>query len=320
MANVGVLIDEADGQIKKSNRGVLSVARRDEKNVVCALILEGKVDSYRELLGPLGVDRIISVAADGFDLGPYPELQAEALRMAMDEFRLDILLGVSSITGNDRLARVAACKKMSLILDCTDVDLAEGIVKKSHFSSRTTAILKLREPPWILGIRPNLFPETKSFRDAQVVTYVAPVQRSERLRIKGLRRGMTRGPDVSEAEIIIAGGRGLGSAENFKILQDCADQLGAAVGASRAAVDAGFASHAMQVGQTGKTVSPKLYVACGISGSIQHFAGMKTSKVVVAINHDPDAPIFNKCDYGLQADLFEVLPVLTKALDRRSST
>jgi electron transfer flavoprotein alpha subunit len=120
--------------------------------------------------------------------------------------------------------------------------------------------------------------------------------------------------DLTEANIIVTGGRPIAAQENYKILQQCADQVGAAVGASRAAVDAGYAPHSMQVGQTGKTVSPKLYIACGLSGSVQHFAGMKTSKVIVAINTDEDAPIFGKCDYGIVGDLFEVVPVLTEVL------
>jgi len=120
--------------------------------------------------------------------------------------------------------------------------------------------------------------------------------------------------EIPQADIIITGGRPMGSAENYKVLEACAHELGAGVGASRAAVDAGYATHSMQVGQTGKTVSPKLYIACGLSGSIQHYAGMKTSKVIVAVNTDKDAPIFNKSDYGIVGDLFEVVPVLTEVL------
>ena len=118
----------------------------------------------------------------------------------------------------------------------------------------------------------------------------------------------------TEANIIITGGRPIAAEDNYKILRKCAELVGAAVGASRAAVDAGYAPHSMQVGQTGKTVSPKLYIACGLSGSVQHFAGMKTSKVIVAINTDKDAPIFGKCDYGIIGNLFEVVPVLTEVL------
>jgi electron transfer flavoprotein alpha subunit len=132
-----------------------------------------------------------------------------------------------------------------------------------------------------------------------------------------VKAGGSGAADLAEAGIIITGGRAIGAADNFRMLRECAAELGAAVGASRAAVDAGYAPHSMQVGQTGRTVSPKLYIACGVSGAVQHFAGMKTSKVIVAINSDKNAPIFGKSDYGILGDLFEVVPILTDVLRKR---
>ncbi|MBU3931824.1 MAG: electron transfer flavoprotein subunit alpha/FixB family protein [Proteobacteria bacterium] len=319
MARIGVLIEEKGGEVKKTNLGVLSAARQDQQNEVCALVFGVHPESCHGMLQRYGVDKIVAVKTPEPNLVSRPEDQAGALSLAIDEFKLDVLLGVASLAGKDMLARVASLRGAPLVLDCLEIDFSSGIIKKSHFSGRTTATLKLKGRPWILGVRPNIFPEIIAPREADVFTYLAPIQASKRLVIRETRQGAAGGLDLSEAEIIIAGGRAVGSADNFKILRDCASVLGAAVGASRAAVDAGFAAHAMQVGQTGKTVSPKLYLACGISGSIQHFAGMKTAKVIVAINNDPDAPIFNKCDYGLLGDLFEVVPALTKALGQSQS-
>jgi len=314
MARIGVLIEARGGEVKKTTLGALTAARQDPEAEVHALLTEPNGVSCYGVLRQYGADRIVAIRTPEGDLSPFPEGQAVALASAVNRFQIDTLIGVSGQVGRDLLARIAAIVGAPLVLDCLHVDFSTGTVRKSHFSGRTTATLRLNGRPWILGIRPNVFPERIDPRAGEIVEYEARGPTSKRLVIREVKQGSSEGPDVSEAEIIISGGRAVGSAENFRILKECASVLGAAVGASRAAVDAGFAAHALQVGQTGKTVSPRLYIACGISGSIQHFAGMKTAKVIVAVNNDPDAPIFQKCDYGLLGDLFEVVPALTRAL------
>jgi electron transfer flavoprotein alpha subunit len=150
--------------------------------------------------------------------------------------------------------------------------------------------------------------------EAETGEFSVDVTDGPKVTVKEVKATQQDKMELTEAPIIITGGRPIGAPDNYKMLEECADAIGAAVGASRASVDAGFAPHSMQVGQTGKTVSPNLYIACGVSGAVQHFAGMKTSKVIVAINNDKDAPIFEKCDYGIIGDMFEVVPVLTEVL------
>jgi electron transfer flavoprotein alpha subunit len=256
----------------------------------------------------------VGLKADGGDLAASPDMQAAALVEAIRHFEVTAFLGLSSAKGRDLLARVAALMDVPLVQDCVGVDLAAKTVTKSHFSGKTVATIKFNTSPFFCGLRPNAIEAQTVPCDGEVIEYPAPVQDPGKLVVKEVKQTQSGAVDLTEANIIITGGRPIAAADNYKILRDCADVIGAAVGASRAAVDAGFAPHSMQVGQTGKTVSPKLYIGCGLSGSVQHFAGMKTSKIIVAINTDKDAPIFGKCDYGIIGDLFEVVPVLTEVL------
>jgi len=203
------------------------------------------------------------------------------------------------------------------VQDCLEVDLAAQKVTKSHFSGKTLATIRINAKPFICGLRPNTIEARQAPCEAEVIEYRAAVEDPGRVVVKEVKQSQSGAVDLTEANIIITGGRPIGSPDNYEILRECADVVGAAVGASRAAVDAGYAPHSMQVGQTGKTVSPKLYIGCGLSGSVQHFAGMKTSKIIVAINTDKDAPIFGKCDYGIVGDLFEIVPLLTEALKEK---
>jgi electron transfer flavoprotein alpha subunit len=318
MSNIGVLIELGDDGVKEANFGVLTAASGDGGNVVHAFVCGASADSILEALQEYGVQKVVELSADGGDPASNPELLAAALADAISHFEIEALLGLSSALGRDILARVAALTDSPLLQDCVGIDLTSKTVTKSHFSGKTVATIKVNSNPMMCSLRPNTIEAQSAPCAAEAISYQASVQPSGKLVVKEVKQSQSKSVDLTEAAIIITGGRPIASRDNYKILQDCADLLGAAVGASRAAVDAGFAPHSMQVGQTGKTVSPKLYIGCGLSGSVQHFAGMKTSKVIVAVNTDKDAPIFGKCDYGIVGDLFEVVPALTAFLRDQS--
>ncbi|MFC1882211.1 electron transfer flavoprotein subunit alpha/FixB family protein [Thermodesulfobacteriota bacterium] len=314
MPRVAVLIETGEDGVKEANFGVITAARGAGNAEIYAFVLNGNPDECKEVLQSYGVGKIVSLGTDGGDLSSSPDLQAAAVADAISHFDITALLGLSSAKGRDLLARVAALMDVALVQDCVGVDLSAQTVTKSHFSGKTVATIKLNTTRFICGLRANVIEPQSAPCEAEVIEHRTAVTVAGRLVVKEVKQGQTGAVDLTEANIIITGGRPIASADNYKILRECADLLGAAVGASRAAVDAGFAPHSMQVGQTGKTVSPKLYIGCGLSGSVQHFAGMKTSKIIVAVNTDKDAPIFGKCDYGIIGDLFEVVPVLTKVL------
>jgi electron transfer flavoprotein alpha subunit len=229
-----------------------------------------------------------------------------------------VLLGATAM-GRDLAARAVAKADGVMFSDCVEIRFEDGkcIARRPVYSGKLyVEIAPEGERPVFITIRPNNLPPASESGDGGEVE-----KRDSGLSMDAIRAiareivPLAGGrPDVTEADVIISGGRALKDSSNFKILEDLADLFGGAVGASRAAVDAGFAPQPLQVGQTGKVVNPKLYIACGISGAIQHLAGMRTSKVIVAINKDPNAPIFEKAHYGIVGDLFQVVPLLTEEI------
>jgi len=314
MGKTGILLETDNGEIKAANYGVITAARETSANEVVGFLIDATAESCKADVQEYGVSSIIEIKADSGDFKASPELQANALADAMQHYEISALLGLSSTWGRDLMARVAAVMDAPLALDCVGVEVGEQVVTKSHFSGKTIARIKLEGDVFLCGVRPNAIEAVPAAGEATIEVYTASAVDSGRLKVVETKGASAGEIELTEANVIVTGGRPIASAENFGILRACAKELGAAVGASRAAVDAGFAPHSMQVGQTGKTVSPKLYIGCGLSGSVQHFAGMKTSKIIVAINTDKDAPIFTKCDYGILGDLFEVVPALTEVL------
>jgi electron transfer flavoprotein alpha subunit len=312
MKKIGILVELKDGALKPVNAGVITAAHGSGHELY-ALIFSRDGAAFKEELQAWGINKIVSIAASGASLAWNPAVWAQAIVQAMAKFDLHALLGLASAQGKDLLPRVAACLDAPLVMDCVQVNLRELTAVKSQFSGKTLATIQVGGAHCVFGLRPNSVEPQKAECRAELLRF-EPVVDREPLVVREVKQDAARNIDLSEADIIISGGRAMGGTENFQVLAECAEILGAAVGASRVAVDAGWVPHSMQVGQTGTTVSPKLYVACGISGSVQHFAGMKTARVIVAINTDPDAPMVKNCDYAIIGDLFEIVPMISRRL------
>jgi electron transfer flavoprotein alpha subunit len=308
MAKTGILIEIENDTVKESSLGAMTAATGSE---IYALVMNADAAAMKDTLVTYGADVIVDVKGE---FSASPDLMAEALVAIANEYALDTLLGTASANGKDIFGRVAAIMDEPLVSDVLEVNIADKIIKKSHFSGKIVATLKVNASILLCTIRPNVIEPIVNPAAGNLVTFEIGIPDPELTKITEVQKGDSNKLDLIEAPVIVTGGRAINGAENFAMLDAMAEKLGAAVGASRAAVDAGYAPHSMQVGQTGKTVSPKLYIACGVSGAVQHFAGMKTSKVIVAINEDKHAPIFGKCDYGILGDIFEVVPKLTEKL------
>lgn len=268
-------------------------------------------------LAKYGAANIHSLKGDNLDKYS-PEGYANALKEFISAGGYDYVFTGSTSMGKDLMPRLAGSFDAGLASEVTNF-LFEGdkfCGTRPLFAGKCLAKVEIQGPkPHFITVRPNSLGLNESATAGAGTTTETTVNAGTiRATIKEIIKGASEKLDLTEANIIVSGGRAMKCPENFKILDELADVLGATVGASRAAVDSGYAPHAMQVGQTGKTVSPSLYIACGISGAIQHLAGMRTSKCIVAINTDPDAPIFTKADYGIVGDLYEIVPILKEEL------
>ena len=317
MQKIGILIETSGGEIKKTNFGVITAARGSGRELYAFLLDEIREDQ-KEVLPSYGVHKIVEIQSSDQPIDYNPASWSQAVSQAMVHFGIDSLLGLAGLQGQNLLPRIAAGLDAPLVMDCSAVDLDGHTVKKSQFSGRAVATSKTEGAYHIYGIRPNAIEAAPSPCQAETVSFQAEIQK-DGLMVKEIRPGDSHGLDLTEADIILAGGRGMENSDNFRVLFECAETMGAAVGASRVAVDEGWVPHAMQVGQTGKTVSPKVYMACGISGSVQHFAGMKTAAMIIAVNKVPEAAIMKHCDYFVVADLFEIIPALTTRLKTATS-
>jgi len=306
MANIGLYIELKDGVFKKANRELLTLAAKGGHAVHAVVFCQDAKPYLEELRG---VRTVIQV--QGADLSYQPDRYARTLAAVIREFKLDLFLGTLSAQGKDLFPRLAAKAQAGLVNDCLSVDLEARRAVKPVYSGKLLAEYQVEGQTALFTIRPNVIAvEAAADKGAPEIKTIALDSGDLQARIVEVIKSGSQKVDLSEAEIIVSGGRAMKAKENFAILEDLAALLKAGVGASRAAVDAGFATSDMQVGQTGKVVNPKLYIACGISGAIQHFVGMKTSKVIVAVNKDPEAPIFKKADYGIVGDLFAIVPLL----------
>jgi len=288
---------------------------------VTALLLGSGVEGLAAEMGPYGADSVQVFDADilkDYTTDAYTKVIADAVK----EGDPNILLGPATATGKDLLPRVAARLDTGLASDCIDVTVEGGklVATRPMYAGKCVVEATVPEAtPQMASVRPNVLSvgEADASKQAEVTKKDVAVSDADlKAVLKEIVKGASEQVDLTEAANIVAGGRAMKEKDNFKILWDLAEVLGpgTTVGASRAAVDSGYAEHSLQVGQTGKVVNPNLYIACGISGAIQHLAGMRTSKVIVAINKDPEAPIFQKADYGIVGDLFKVVPLLTEEI------
>ncbi len=317
MNKILVFAEQRNGELKKVAFENLSLGKKLSSDLgaeFIAVLIGNNISGLGQQLGKYGASKVIACQNDALDLY-QPEGYAKILADTVTAEDASIVIMGATLMGKDLAPRVAARLDAALATDCISVEVSEGDLKivRPMYAGKIRATIRLKSDKKLLTVRPNVYPAKENPVTAEVVEVVADPGEIK-TKVTEVMAGSKDKLDVTEADIIVSGGRGLKDPDNFHLISDLADKLGAAQGASRAAVDAGWRPYEEQVGQTGKTVSPSLYIAVGISGAIQHLAGMSSSKYIVAINKDPEAPIFKIADYGIVGDLFYVVPKMIEML------
>jgi len=314
MAGILVFVEQRNSEVRKASLQALSEAKR-QGGAVSAVLPGSGVGDAAAGLGAWGADKVY--VADDPNLGLYSsDGYAEVVLKAAEQAQPNAIFFAGTAMGRDLAPTVAARLGVGAIADAVGLALNGDSfsVRRPVYSGKAIATVDTAgTTPQVISLRPNVFAAEEVGGAGEVVA-LDGLSLSIRAVVKELVEAAGGEIDVAEADVIVSGGRGIKGPENFALIKSLADALGGAVGASRAAVDAGWIEHSHQVGQTGKVVSPSLYIAAGISGAIQHLAGMSSSKVIVAINKDPDAPIFKVADYGVVGDLFDVIPPMVEAI------
>ncbi|HZA60867.1 MAG TPA: electron transfer flavoprotein subunit alpha/FixB family protein [Actinomycetota bacterium] len=323
MGEIWTILDHDRGDLKKVSLQMMTAARKlagELGHDMAAVFLGSGYDAAKDKLGRYGAVTVYVAESEDID-GYLVQPAVEALARMVEEKSPDVLLFASVPMGKDLASALGARLGAGVLADVVDIS-ADGdrlVCTMAVFGGAMNTTCKIKDSPQIVCVKPNAFVAEEApgeVREERIEVSVSDEAKKARV-VERVQQEAGGRPAVEEAAIIVSGGRGLQGPENFRLVEELADVLGAAVGASRAAVDAGWYPHQHQVGQTGKTVSPQLYIAVGISGAIQHRAGMQTSKTIVAINKDADAPIFGLADFGLVGDLFKVVPALTEELKKR---
>ena len=315
MAEVLVLVDHTDGKPKKVTYELLTLAR--SLGEPAAVFIGSGYESAKEGLAEHGATKVYLAEGDQYESALVAP-KVEVLAQVIGESSPAAVLIPSGAEGKEIAGRLAVCTDSGLITDAVGIE-AGPVATQSIFGGATIVKSKVTRGTPIITVRPNSVapePAPATPSEQQVQVNLSDAATAARVVDRVVEKKSGR-PELTEAAIVVSGGRGVGAAENMSLIEQLADALGAAVGASRAVTDAGWYPHQHQVGQTGKTVSPQLYMAIGISGAIQHRAGMQTSKTIVAVNKDPEAPIFELVDFGVVGDLFQVVPQTVSEIEKR---